>query len=138
MNFDTCAPHLISLPYMPNSFYQMTILITPLHLRVLLDKARRKVLDELNCETWEDLRQNKSASVLTEHIHAHIAKAEHPPSREAVHLLCSYNNIRRSGNNAAHNAKPEVVKAAVLTKDLDSNERKLLEQLYLFTYGQSV
>jgi hypothetical protein len=116
----------------------MTLLITPLHLRVLLDQARRKVLDVLNCETWEDLRENKSALLLADEIYARIANAEHSPSREAVRFLCSYNNVRRSGNNVAHTAKPEEVKAAVLTKQLDSKERNLLEQLYTFTYELSV
>jgi len=41
-------------------------------------------------------------------------------------------------NNVAHTAKPEEVKAAVLTKQLDSKERLLLEQLYTFTYKLSV
>src|SRR5882724_448602 len=43
-----------------HDFRQVTLLITPLHLRVLLDKARQKILNHIKCDTWEDLRQDKS------------------------------------------------------------------------------
>jgi hypothetical protein len=36
-------------------FHQATVLITPLHLRVLLDKSRQKILNHIKCDTWEDL-----------------------------------------------------------------------------------
>jgi hypothetical protein len=121
-----------------HSLRQVTLLITPLHLRVLLDKARQKILNHIKCDTWEDLRQDKSIYNLTEHVYAHLADTEHPPSRGAVQFLCSYNNVRRSGNSVAHTAKPEEVKAAVTTRQLESTERRWLEQLYMFTYGEPV
>jgi len=121
-----------------HDFRQVILLITPLHLRVLLDKARQKILNHIKCDTWEDLRQDKSIYHLTEHVYTHLADTEYPPSRGAVQFLCSYNNVRRSGNSVAHTAKPEEVKAAVTTKQLESTERRWLEQLYIFTYGESV
>ena len=60
------------------------------------------------------------------------------PSAEAVAFLCSYNNVRRTGNSAAHTAKQEEVRAAVTTKLLETNDRRYLEQIYAFTYGQPV
>ncbi|KIM71984.1 hypothetical protein PILCRDRAFT_746965 [Piloderma croceum F 1598] len=115
---------------------QVTLLITPLHLRVLLDKTRQKILNHIKCDTWEDLRQDKSIYNLTEHVYTHLADTEHPPSRGAVQFLCSYNNVRCSGNSVAHTAKLEEVKAAATTKQLESTERRWLEQLYMFTYGE--
>ncbi|KIM73213.1 hypothetical protein PILCRDRAFT_829303 [Piloderma croceum F 1598] len=117
---------------------QVTLLITPLHLRVLLDKARQKIINHIECDTWEDLRQDKSIYNLAEHVYAHLADTEHPPSRGAVQFLCSYNNVCRSGNSVAHTAKPEEVKAAVTTRQLESTERRWLEQLYMFTYEEPV
>jgi hypothetical protein len=121
-----------------HGFHQVTMLMTRLHLRVLLDKARQKILNHIKCDTWEDLRQDKSVSNLAEHVYAHLADAEHPPSQEAVQFSCSYNNVRRSGNSAAHTARSEEVKAAVTTRQLESTERRWLEQLYMFTYGEPV
>ena len=60
------------------------------------------------------------------------------PSAEAVAFLCSYNNVRRTGNSAAHTAKQEEVRAAVTTKLLETNDRRCLEQIYIFAYGQPV
>ncbi|KIM80205.1 hypothetical protein PILCRDRAFT_9756 [Piloderma croceum F 1598] len=71
---------------------QVTLLITPLHLRVLLEKARQKILNHIKCDTWEDLRQDKSIYNLTDHVYTHLADTEHPLSRGAVQFLCSYNN----------------------------------------------
>ena len=70
-HFSCCLAH---------GFHQVTILITPLHLRILLDKACQKVLNHIKCDTWEDLHQNKSISHLVKHIYTHLADTEHPPS----------------------------------------------------------
>ncbi|KIM72202.1 hypothetical protein PILCRDRAFT_744773 [Piloderma croceum F 1598] len=99
---------------------------------------RQKILNHIECDTWEDLRQDKSIYNLAEHVYAHPADTEHPPSRGAVQFLCSYNNVRRSGNSVAHTAKAEEVKAAVTTRQLELTERWWLEQLYMFTYGEPV
>jgi hypothetical protein len=57
---------------------------------------------------------------------------------EANTFLCAYNNVRRTGDAAAHTAKQEDVRAAVTTKPLGSNDRQYLEQIFAFTYGQPV
>jgi len=49
---------------------RVTLLITPLHLRVLLDLARQKVLEHLNCASWDDLRENKSVYELAGNIYS--------------------------------------------------------------------
>jgi hypothetical protein len=50
-----------------------------------------------------------------------------------VWFLCLYNNVHRSGKSAAHTAKPEEVKTAVATKQLESAERCWLEQIYIYS-----
>jgi hypothetical protein len=117
---------------------QVTLLITPLHLRVLLDLARQKVLEHFDCASWEDLRENKSVYQLAGDIYSMLSNVPNCPSADAVAFLCAYNNVRRTGNSAAHTAKQEDVRAAVTTKRLETNDRQYLEQIYTFTYGQPV
>jgi hypothetical protein len=117
---------------------QVTLLITPLHLHVLLDLARTKVLELVNSESWEDLRQNQTVYDLAPRIHSLLADVPHRPSAEAIKFLCSYNNVRRTGNSAAHTAKQEDIRVAVATKPLESNDRRYLEQMYTFIFSQPV
>ena len=114
------------------------LLITPLHLRVLLDLARQKVLEHFDRASWEDLRANKSVYQLAGDIYSTLSNVPHCPSVDAVIFLCAYNNVRCTGNSAAHTAKQEDVRAAVTTKRLETNDRQYLEQIYAFTYGQPV
>jgi len=117
---------------------RVTLLITPLHLRVLLDLARQKVLEHFDCASWEDLCENKSVYQLAGNIYSMLSNVPNCPSAEAVTFLCAYNNVRRTGNSAAHTAKQEDVRTAVTTKELETNDRQYLEQIYAFTYGQPV
>ena len=53
--------------------------------------------------------------------------------REAVDLLCGYNNVRRAGNSAAHTAQIEDVRSAV---ERTTEKRSLLEHVFEFAYGE--
>lgn len=116
---------------------EVTALLVPLHLRVLLDLARKKVLEHLGYETWEGLRASRSVLQLADTIFNDLKQkgVSYPPSFQSVFFLCSYNNIRRAGNTAAHSAKEDDIRHAVLTQSLDSQDRKCLESLFTYAYN---
>jgi FtsZ-binding cell division protein ZapB len=116
---------------------EVTALLVPLHLRVLLDLARKKVLEHLGYETWEGLRASRSVLQLADTIFNDLKQkgVSYPPSFQSVFFLCSYNNIRRAGNTAAHSAKEDDIRHAVLTQALDSQDRKCLESLFTYAYN---
>ncbi|KAG2119168.1 uncharacterized protein F5147DRAFT_668523 [Suillus discolor] len=116
---------------------EITMLLVPLHLRVLLDLARKKVLEHLGHETWEDLRASRSVYQLADTICNDLKQkgVSYPPSSESIFFLCSYNNIRRAGNTAAHSAKEDDVRHAVLTQSLESRDRRCLESLFTYAYN---
>ena len=58
----------------------------------------------------------------------------HAPSADTVIFICSYNNVRRDGNEAAHTATQDQVKQAVMSKSVGGMERSHLEQVFEFTY----
>jgi hypothetical protein len=117
---------------------QVTCLLTPLHLRVLLDLTRQKILHALSYDTWEDLRNNRNMHELAHYIIHRLAHVSDCPSHEAIFFLCSYNNVRRDGNTAAHEADQEDVRAAVLRKPIDSKDRRCLEEMYMYTYSSEL
>ena len=43
---------------------KLTMALTPLHLRVLLDAARKKVLELLHHDSWEELRGERTIAEL--------------------------------------------------------------------------
>jgi uncharacterized coiled-coil DUF342 family protein len=116
---------------------EVTALLVPLHLRVLLDLARKRVLEHLGYETWEGLRASRSVLQLADTIFNDLKQkgVSYPPSFQSVFFLCSYNNIRRAGNTAAHSAKEDDIRHAVLTQALDSQDRKCLESLFTYAYN---
>ena len=116
----------------------MTTLITPLHLRVLLDAAKEKVLRVFQCNSWEDLRDNRNIQQLIDFVHRGLTDTLNCPSRDTVRFLCSYNNVRREGNSAAHAASVEQMRSAVTTKPLETRDRRCLEQVFKFTFDQDV
>ncbi|KAM6501902.1 hypothetical protein JOM56_001879 [Amanita muscaria] len=114
---------------------QMVLIITPLHLRALLDRARKRILVILDFGgTWEDLANHQITEArLVSHICANVVQLE----REAVIFVCSNTNVRRLGNIAAHKATKEDIEKAVKThvEQVTPKERVLLEQLFEFTFG---
>ncbi|KAG2337854.1 hypothetical protein BDR05DRAFT_1045238 [Suillus weaverae] len=115
---------------------EVTMLLVPLHLRVLLDLARSKVLEHLGHETWEGLRASCSVFQLSNKIFDALKRqgVSYTPSYQSIIFLCSYNNIRRAGNTAAHSAKEDDIRHAILTQPLDSRDRECLENLFTYAY----
>ena len=112
------------------------MLLAPLHLRVLLDRARQKLLQEFQCGSWEELRRDRTVYQLADDIANRLAQVPHHPSHDSIRFMCSYNNVRREGNVAAHNASLEDIREAVMKKPLETQERRYLEQIFEFLFGQ--
>jgi hypothetical protein len=105
---------------------------------VLLDRAKQKVLQHFEFSTWEDLRQDHTIQQLADIVSRRLANIPDCPSRDAIQFLCSYNNVRREGNSAAHTATLTEIRDAVMTKPLDTQERMRLEQVFRFTFNEDV
>lgn len=117
------------------SFSQLTVQLMPLHLRVLLDEARKKILQKFGYESWDDLTSRLQAPYdLFNSVFKEFQGSLHAPSEDAVKLICTYNNVRRDGNEAAHSATKDQVKQAVMSKIEGGEERHRLEQVFEFTY----
>lgn len=116
---------------------EVTRLLVPLHLRVLLDLARKKVLEHLGHDTWEDLRASRNIYQLTDAIFNGLKQkgVSYLPSHESIYFLCSFNDIRRAGNIAAHSATEDDIRHAVLTQSLESRDRECLEGLFTYAYN---
>ncbi|KAM6501897.1 hypothetical protein JOM56_001874 [Amanita muscaria] len=83
---------------------RMMMMITPLHIRALLNQARQQILTTLYFGgTWEDLRQQMETAgqSLVKHICANRHVKLNP---EAVQFLCFNNHPCQSDNDAAHKA----------------------------------
>ncbi|KAG2071211.1 hypothetical protein BDR04DRAFT_1098578 [Suillus decipiens] len=115
---------------------EVTMLLVPLHLRVLLDLARKNVLEHLGHDTWENLRASRSIYQLTDAIFNGLEQkgVSYLPSHESIYFLCSYNNIRRV-NIATHSAKEDDIRHVVLTQSLESRDWKCLEGLFTYAYN---
>ena len=116
--------------------------LIPLHLRVLLDRTREKILNIMDISSWEVMVNNQTLDQLTSTIMHALEQARtqhpHPPVRDAIYYLCAYNNVRTDGNYHAHYASEEEMQAAVLTKPIDSKDRQMLTQFFQFVFGSSV
>jgi hypothetical protein len=92
--------------------------------------------------SWEDIVNNQSLNQSTSTIVLALEQARtqhpHPPVRDAIYYLCSYNNVRRDGNYHAHYASEEEMRDAILTKPIDSRDRQMLMQFFQFVFGSSV
>ena len=114
------------------------MLLVPLHLQVLLDRARQKLLQEFQCSSWEELRHDCTIYQLADNIANHLTQVPHHPSHDSIRFMCSYNNVRWEGNVTAHNASLEDIREAVMKKPLDTQERRYLEQIFEFLFGQRI
>jgi len=114
---------------------ELTQKLVPIHLRILLDYSRKTILESLGYGSWDQFRDGKNVSQLTNVIidELHKENVVDPLSRETVEFLCSYNNIRRHGDYIAHNASQTEIKHAVMMKK-NSQEGLQLEELYEFVF----
>jgi hypothetical protein len=92
----------------------------------------------MGLDSWADLIENRSVEQVTTVVVLALAQAgtQDSPPRDAIHYLCSYNNVRKDGNYHAHNATQEEMRDAVLTKRLDSQDRVALMYFFQFVFGQ--
>lgn len=111
-------------------------MVAPLHLRVLLDQARIKILDESDCDTWDSLREHCGEGRLQD-LKEYVA-AKPGLDAELARFVCEFNNVRREGNEAAHSAEPGRIRDAVRQRPIGSTERRLLERLFKFVYNSDV
>ena len=142
-----CHPALWMIQRLRTSLvYQVTRLITPLHLRVLLDAARQQILQDMNIESWEALRGQRNAHDLAIFLFNRLSQragattasgSNFLPSLHTFRFLCLYNNVRREGNLAAHSASKPQVREAVQKKDIGSAERACLEEMFRYAYKDS-
>ncbi|KAG2126112.1 hypothetical protein BD769DRAFT_805648 [Suillus cothurnatus] len=95
---------------------EVTTSLVPLHLRVFLDLARKKVLEHLGHETWEELRASRSVLQLSDSI---------------------FNDLKQkqAGNTPTHSAKEDDIRHAVLTQSLEIHDRKCLASLFTYAYN---
>jgi len=122
------------------SISELTLRLIPLHLRVLLDRTRERILVIMEFDSWDDLVKGQSVEQVTISIIRALTKAgiQQSPPHDAIRYLCSYNNVRKAGNYHAHNATREEVRDAVLTKELDSWDRTALSYFFQFVFGESI
>jgi hypothetical protein len=109
-----------------------------LHLRVLLNSAREKVLQLLCYESWENLCGGQTIAQLLFALQNNPAliNIKYPLSNSDLEFLCCFNNVCKDGNAAAHTATKEEVRDAVQQKPLEKKERISLEHLFAFTYEE--
>jgi len=50
--------------------------------------------------------------------------------------MCSYNNVRREGNVAAHGVWQDDIKDALTEKALETQERRYLKQIFEFLFDE--
>lgn len=110
---------------------QVTNLLTPLHLRTLLDLSRQKVLRHTAASTGEELRSNRNVHDLVNKLDEDLTEKPYRPSNVAIIFLCGFNNVRRDGNIAAHTAEKSDIREAVLKQSIGHN-RTMEEQLFKF------
>jgi len=105
------------------------IRLTPVHLRILLDYGRQKILETLKYDDWESLRGDKNIPDLEAFVRANIPNIQDT----ALELICGYSNIRRLGNAAAHTADKDDLRAAV---ERTHEQRSQLEHVFQFVYNE--
>lgn len=105
------------------------VLIAPIHIRVLLDRSKRKIVGKFPHTFWEDscgmyeLKQN-------------IASSHGIPDALAS-FIWELSNVCRDGDEAVHTAERHDIRSIVLQKPKGA-ERSLLEELYQFAFNEDV
>lgn len=107
-------------------------MLTPDHLRVLLDETRLKILESVESATWEDFRGSLGIAALKDTVAARTGL-----SQRLASFVCESNNIRCQGNLAAHSASKDDIREAIMQQDF-GNERELLGGLFRFVYGEEL
>ena len=90
-------------------------------------------------KNWQELRKGRNIPQLTDMIVQGLSEVNtgDPLSRETVVFLCSYNNIRKHGDQIAHNASQIEIKNAVMMGK-NSQDGLKLEELYKFVFHTAI
>jgi hypothetical protein len=107
-------------------------LISPIHIRVLLDRSRGKIVEQSRYDSWEDLRDSLEINELKKYI-----TSTHCIRNDLASFICEFTNVRRDGNEAAHTAECRDIRSAVQQKP-EGAERRLLEEVYQFVFDEDI
>ncbi len=106
--------------------------MAPLHIRVLLDCTRQKILAQTPHQSWDAFCVSASMEDLTDMV---AQSTNFSPDLSSY--ICEFSNTRHQVSVVAHTASIEDVRSAVLQKPFD-DERIYLVQLFSFVYDQPV
>lgn len=112
--------------------------IAPLRLRILLEQARRTILNVLNCPTWEHLVRgphmaSTAPSKITHLIHTRLRAANTHMSHRSIRLINHPDHVRQAGNLVAHNASRDDIRDAVMS---DTSQDSInLREIFRLVYG---
>ena len=115
--------------------FQFSASLRPLRLRILLDFARSKIVAHSQAESWDVLRNEEDVDTFRDRLYALLAGDPYRPTKEALLFLCSPNNIRKEGNNAAHQAEKDEIAEAIAQRQFGL-ERTNLEGLFEYTFNE--
>ncbi|KAF8557528.1 hypothetical protein OG21DRAFT_274806 [Imleria badia] len=113
-------------------------LLMPLHLRVLLDLSRNKVVAILRKTSWKAVLEEAGSSDTGTYIINNLGNQPNNPLSTTIQFLCSWSNTRERGNRSAHQATQAEICDAVNGSGLNAFEKEHLSALYLFIFGISV
>lgn len=101
--------------------------------RILLDQARLKIAREEGRGSWEEFRNGFEIEALKLHL---LERFSLPDG--AASLICEANEIRREGDEVAHDASEDDIRDAILQQSMESGVRKKLERIFKFYYNKDV
>ncbi|KAG7442055.1 uncharacterized protein BT62DRAFT_1079591 [Guyanagaster necrorhizus] len=110
----------------------LILLVAPLHIRVLLDKTKIKILERCQYTSWDALRNSRPPEELKAFIQTNAQL-----TAAVSNFIFECSDLRREGNQSAHSASADDVRSAIMQKPF-GEERTLLEQLYIFVYGKPI
>ncbi|EGN99354.1 hypothetical protein SERLA73DRAFT_73888 [Serpula lacrymans var. lacrymans S7.3] len=124
------------LKYSQKELREFVLHYTPVQLRVLVDFAREKIAELNHSKDWRTFRDDKNTAALRAEVAQVIreSSSSHSLSGESIEFLCITNALRFEGNKAAHNARSRDIYNAVSRQQLDSKDRRCLEEIYEFVF----
>ncbi|KAF9234695.1 hypothetical protein BU15DRAFT_78774 [Melanogaster broomeanus] len=112
-----------------DSLRKLTMMLIPLHLRHLLDLCRNKVMAHFSKHTkWREFQGDRTTTQLSDDVFKGLAGVPKRPSHDSdtIMFLCSYSDVRRNGDKAAHSGSIDEIKTAIRSKKLNSRERRYI------------
>ncbi|KAF8066896.1 hypothetical protein FPV67DRAFT_1496920 [Lyophyllum atratum] len=110
-------------------------IVHPLHQRVVLDKARDKLLDECNLSRSDYPDPEALLKAAKDKLKT-LTPSPLSLSDPALRMIFLGGSVRDQGNSAAHDASPEDLGVAVLRSDLPNKQRDVLTEIYTYLTGE--